>query len=387
MEQFFPGSYQGYKRFLEVEQRKFRHLIPRLRVPYSSWRDYLSWQFIFSLPTLDAHHSLHTKLGKFFSNEDLRMAFTFQAKYLGMSPWECPGTFSMISYMEHARGIYHVMGGLNQITRGMAQALAEDGGQVHLSTAVEEILVEDGQAAGVRLENGETVKADDVIINADFAHAMTHLVKARNRRKYTDEHLHRKKYSCSTFMLYLGLDKLYDVPHHNVVFAKDYRRNVDEVSKGTTPSMDPSLYFQNASVTDSGLAPPGKSTLYVLAPVANNTSGISWEKEAAAYRELVLDTLERRAGLDDLRSHIVTERMITPEDWEQDYAVFNGATFSLAHNIGQMLVFRPHNQFEEWDHCYLVGGGTHPGSGLPTILESGRITAKLILESYGRGLR
>ena len=386
MERLFPGSYQGYQRFLDVESQKFTRLVPRLRVPYSSWRDQLNWQFFSSLPTLDAHQSLHTKLGRYFSDEDLRMAFTFQAKYLGMSPWECPGTFSMIPYMEHARGIYHVMGGLQQITRGMAKAFAEDGGQLHLSTAVQEILVEKGQTTGVRLENGEIVKADDVIINADFAHAMTHLVKPEKRRKYTDERLRRKKYSCSTFMLYLGLDTLYDVPHHNVVFAEDYRKNVEEVAKGRALSADPSIYFQNASVTDPSLAPAGQSALYILAPVPNKTSGIAWDKELSQYRDVVLDTLERRAGLKDLRSHIVTERVLTPDHWEQEHAVFYGATFSLAHNIGQMLVFRPHNKFEEWEHCYLVGGGTHPGSGLPTIFESARISAKLILESYGQTL-
>ncbi len=386
MERLFPGSYQGYQRFLDVESRKFTRLISRLRVPYSSWKPFFNWRFLTSLPTLDAHQSLHTKLGRYFSDEDLRMAFTFQAKYLGMSPWECPGTFSMISYMEHARGIYHVMGGLHRISEAMAKVFEEDGGRLHLSTAVADILVEDGRAVGVRLTDGQVVKADDVIINADFAHAMTHLVKPEHRRKYTDQRLRRKKYSCSTFMLYLGLDRLYDVPHHNVVFAENYRRNVEEVARGHALSQDLSVYFQNASITDPSLAPAGHSALYILAPVPNNNSGISWEQEAAGYRDLVLTTLEQKAGLENLRQHIVTERMVTPKQWEQDHAVFLGATFSLAHNMGQMLVLRPHNQFEEWDHCYLVGGGTHPGSGLPTILESARISAQLILERYGQSL-
>ena len=142
------------------------------------------------------------------------MAFTFQAKYLGMSPWESRGTFSMSSFMEHG-GIYHVMGRPHGISEAMAKVFEENGGRLHLSTAVVEILVDDGRAVGVRLADGQVVKADDVTIHADFAHAMTHLFKPERRRKYTDQRMRRKNYCCPTLMLYLGLDRLYDVPHHN----------------------------------------------------------------------------------------------------------------------------------------------------------------------------
>lgn len=129
---------------------------------------------------------------------------------------------------------------------------------------------------------------------------------------------------------------------------------------------------------DPALAPPGCSALYVLAPVPNNRSGIDWARERGPFREVVLDALETRGGLAGLRGHIQAEICITPADWESQYNVCEGATFNLAHNWGQMIYFRPHNKFEEVDHCHLVGGGTHPGSGLPTIYESGRISANLI---------
>lgn len=386
LDELFPGNYDGYQRFLTREKDKFERLVPCLRIPYSSWGDYLKYQFRQSLPILDAHKSLMAKLGEYFNEEELRIAFTFQAKYLGMSPWECPGTFSIISYIEHAGGIYHVMGGLNQITHGMAKAFAEDGGRLHLSTGVKEILVDGRRAVGVLLENGERVMADDVIVNADFAHAMTTLVPADKRRKYSDAKLQKKKYSCSTFMLYLGVDKTYDLSHHNIFFAQDYRVNVEDIAKRKVLSDDPSVYVQNAVVTDPSLAPEGCSALYVLVPVANNTSGIDWSREAEPFREKVLRILETKAGLSDLRQHIVTERMITPAQWADQKYVYNGATFNLAHNVGQMLGFRPHNKFEELDHCYLVGGGTHPGSGLPTIIESARISSELLLGSYGGSL-
>jgi phytoene desaturase len=266
----------------------------------------------------------------------------------------------------------------------MQKAAEEDGALVHTGTAVKEIVVENRIARGVRLEDGTVVKSDYVIINADFAHAMTHIVNKVNLRKWKQSTLDKKRYSCSTFMLYLGVNKNYDkLPHHNIIFSNDYRQNIDEMTKFKTLSEDPSFYVQNASVTDPSLAPNEKSAIYVLAPVPNNKSTIDWNEQKIPYRDKLLDLIENRGGFAGIRGAIEEEKIITPFDWEQEYAVYKGATFNLAHNVKQMLYFRPHNQFEEFKNCYLVGGGTHPGSGLPTILESGRISANLLMKQDG----
>ena len=387
MEAWIPGSYQGYQKYLEREKKKFETIIPCLRVPYHSLGDYLSWQFIRSLPFLDGHISLYKELGKYFPEPDMRVAFSFQAKYLGMSPWSCPGTFSILSFIEHSGGVYHVKGGLNQLSQGMAKVVREDGGRIHTNTPVKRILTENGTAVGVELESGENLTSDYVVINADFAYAMDNLVEGRIRKKYTRDRLLQKKYSCSTFMLYLGVDKVYDIPHHNIIFAEDYKRNIDEIADLMVLSKDPSFYLQNASVTDDTLAPPGKSAIYVLVPTPNNKSKIDWERSSEPFKELILDLMEKRAGLKDLREHIEVMKIITPLDWQREENVFLGATFNLAHTLGQMLSFRPHNRFEEIKNCYLVGGGTHPGSGLPTIYESGSISAKLIMEQDGMDVK
>jgi phytoene desaturase len=143
------------------------------------------------------------------------------------------------------------------------------------------------------------------------------------------------------------------------------------------------VYVRNASVTDPSLAPEGHSALYILVPVANNESGLDWAQEAPGFRERVLDIVEARLGMQGLRSHIREERCITPWDWEHSLGVYKGATFNLAHSLDQMLYLRPHNRFEEIGGVYLVGGGTHPGSGLPTIYESGRISANLLCRDQG----
>ncbi len=384
MEAFSPGSFAGYEKYLREEKRKYDKLIPCLSVPYSSVGDFFTRQFISSLPLLDAHTSLYGVLSRYFSDPDVRIAFTFQAKYIGMSPWEAPGTFSIISYIEHGGGIYHVTGGLNQLSHSMAKLTREDGGEILTQQEVKRLIIEGGVAKGVELENGQVDTADHVIINADFAQAMKTLVAEEHRPKYTNAALNQKKYSCSTFMLYLGVNKRYDaIPHHNILFADDYQANVQEIVETLKLPENPSFYVQNASVTDPTLAPSGKSALYVLVPVPNNNSGIPWQEVAKRYRDKIIDLMETRGGFEGLREHIEEELVLTPEDWEKR-DVFKGATFNLAHNIGQMLLWRPHNRFEEFDHCYLVGGGTHPGSGLPTIYKSAVISTDLILKQDGQ---
>jgi len=351
---------------------------------YSSIARFFHPDFLKAIPILGIGESLFDVLGHYFKDDNLRLCFTFQSKYLGMSPWLCPGGFAIIPYVEHKFGIDHVKGGLNQISAGMAKAAKDLGAKIHLNKEVKRFQVKNRRIEKIIFKDGAEIDADTVLINADFGHAMADLFDKGVLKKYSEAKLRQKKYSCSTFMLYLGLDKLYETPHHNIYFARDYKKNVDEIAVSKKLSNDFSFYLQNACVTDKSLAPAGKSTLYVLVPVPNNSSGIDWVKQKNAFRKKVLDAIERNTEFKDVREHIVAEKMITPADWENERDVFMGATFNLAHNLGQMLYFRPRNKFEELDNCYLAGGGTHPGSGLPTIFESGRISANLIDKKYNK---
>lgn len=380
----FEGSGDGYVRFMKETGKKLEALTPLLQSRMDRLIHMMQPKVIKALPELEVNKTLYEVLSRYFKDERLKMAFAFQSKYLGMSPWECPGAFTILSYMEHAYGIYHPIGGVNQLSQAMAKVVKELGGRIHTGNGVKKLVIENRAVKGVELENGETELADEVIINGDFAHVMTHLVEPGILKKYTPEKLEKKKYSCSTFMMYLGLDKKYDLSHHTIVFSKDYKKNVEEITNSRILSADPSIYIQNASVTDPTLAPEGKSALYVLAPVPNNFSEVGWAQEQEAFRELVLDIIEEKTEFKGLRDHIVEEKLLTPFGWEQDYSVYKGATFNLGHQLSQMMIFRPHNKFEELDNCWLVGGGTHPGSGLPTILESARITANGIFEQHGK---
>ncbi|MGG4490489.1 phytoene desaturase family protein [Metabacillus idriensis] len=380
LEEFSPGDGKGYIRFMNDTRKKMAALTPILQSKMDRFHHYMSWKVIQALPQLTVTKSLYNVLSNYFQDERVKYAFTFQSKYLGMSPWDCPGAFSILSFMEHEYGIYHPRGGVNQLSKAMGKVLEEYGGKLHLGIGVKKLWIEKKDVKGVILEDGTAVHADEVVINGDFAHVMSNLVDPGILRKFSKERLEKKKYSCSTFMIYLGLDKQYDLPHHSIIFSEDYKKNVEEITKTLKMSGDPSIYIQNASVTDDTLAPEGKSALYILAPVPNNFSGIDWEKHQDSFRDLVFETIEKKTQFKNLRAHIETEKIMTPKNWEEDILVYKGATFNLGHQLTQMMVLRPHNKFEELNHCWLVGGGTHPGSGLPTILESARITTNALMK-------
>ena len=269
------------------------------------------------------------------------------------------------------------------MTAAMARVAERLGVEICLNQPVEEIMFDGRRAVGVRTREG-VHRADALIVNADFARAMSRLVPDRLRHRWTDRKIARKKFSCSTFMMYLGVEGRFDLPHHNIHIADDYPRNLDEIENQHVLSGDPSFYVQNASVTDPTLAPQGMSTLYVLAPVTHQHSNVDWERERDRFRALMLKQISK-AGFVDVEKRIRFERVITPADWDRQYEIHKGATFNLAHSLDQMLHLRPHNRFEDLDGVYLVGGGTHPGSGLPVIFESARISTRLLLVDLGVG--
>ena len=383
----FPGQEEGYKKFLESEKKKYEYMYPCLTMDYSSVFSLMSHKTFKALPHIDLGKNIMDVTSKYFSDELLKLSFTFQSKYLGMSPWKCPGAFTILAYMEHQEGIYHVEGGLSNISEAMAKVIKEHGGKIHLSTPIKKVKTENGIACGVVLESGEEVNADAVFLNADFGYAATHLFDEGVLKKYTKKKVESMDYSCSTFMLYLGIDKVYDEPHHQIVFAKDYKANLQNIFETGLVSDDISLYIRNASVLDKTIAPEGHSSLYVLVPVSNLKKNINWDKETDTLREKVLKIIAERTSMKDLKDHITVEKIITPQDWQQDFNVFLGATFNIAHKLTQMLHLRPHNRFEDVKNCYLVGGGTHPGSGLPTIYESARISVDLLNEDLKKNIK
>jgi phytoene desaturase len=372
----------GVPRFIMDNRKKLDCFRPFLEAPFHTWRDAFRLNVLGLLPTLKPWRSLDSELSSYFADPRVRLAFSFQSKYLGMSPFECPSLFTILSFLEYEYGIFHPRGGCGSVTAALARIAKELGATIRLQEPVTEILFEGRKAVGIRTSAG-TYKADAIVMNADFARAMTRLVPDRLRHRWRDRKLGKKAMSCSAFMMYLGLRGRYeDLCHHTIYISKDYAGNMRDIGRNHTVSADPSYYVQNACVTDPSLAPAGKSTLYILVPVTHQSSRVDWERERPRYRELVLDKLAE-IGAGDIRSRIEFERIITPADWDSDFELYKGAVFGLAHTWSQMLHLRPRNRFAEVEGMYLVGGSTHPGSGLPVIFESARISSRLVLEDLG----
>jgi phytoene desaturase len=370
------------RRFLDDNRTKLARFQPCLEAPFLGWRDLCTWRMLRLLPLLRPWRSLDRELRTYFRDPRVRLGFAFQSKYLGMSPWQCPSLFSILSFLEYEYGVFHPRGGCAAVMENMACVAQALGVDIVLNEPVTSLLFDGRRAVGVRTKSGVHL-AGAVVLNADFARAMTRLIPEALRRRWTDRQIARKRFSCSTFMLYLGLAGCYpNLPHHTIYLAQDYMTNLYDIEHRHVLSEDPSFYVQNACVTDPSLAPPGMSTLYVLIPVTQQHPNVDWRRERQRYRAIALRQLAK-LGLQDVAPRIRFERMVTPEDWEGHYAVYRGATFNLAHNLRQMLHFRPRNRFEDVDAVYLVGGGTHPGSGLPVIFESARITSRLLLEDLG----
>ena len=380
-----PQDAAGFSKFLQENRAKLEMFEPCLERPFEGWKDLLNLRMLKLLPHLRPHQSMDTYLHRFFSDARVRLAFSFQSKYLGMSPFRCPSLFSILSFLEYEHGVWHPIGGCGAVSTGMARIAREMGVEIILDQPVEEILFKGRRATGVRTKQG-VIEADGVVVNADFARAMERLVPNGLRRRWTDGKLAKKKYSCSTFMMYLGVEGEYEHPHHTIHIADDYVKNLDEVENKHVLSDDPSFYVQNPCVTDSTMAPRGHSSLYLLAPVTHQHENVDWNVEKSRFRKLLLKQAAK-AGYGSLEKRIRYERIVTPADWDVDYEIYRGATFNLAHSLDQLLHLRPQNRFEDLDGVYLVGGGTHPGSGLPVIYESARITSRLLAEDLGLKLR
>ncbi len=374
-----PADAANLRAFLADNRKKFGAFKPILQSPFQGWGDFLKLPFHKLMPLMRPGSSVDGDLRRFFADERVRLAFSFQSKYLGMSPFQCPSLFTILSFLEYEYGVHHPIGGCAALSEAMARVAREMGVTIRTGEPVEEVLFEGRRAVGVRT-NQELLQADRIVVNADFARAMENIVPDRLRRRWTDRKLAKKRYSCSTFMLYLGIEGLYkDLDHHTIYFADGYEENLKDIEKRHVLNDNPSFYVQNACVTDPTLARPGTSTLYVLVPVTHTHGNVDWEQERPRYRDLIVSNLAR-IGLDDVESRILYEKVVTPHNWEVDHQIYRGATFNLAHNLGQMLHLRPRNRFDELEGVYLVGGGTHPGSGLPVIFESARITARLLTE-------
>ncbi len=379
-----PNDGPAFERFMNSNRTKLERLTPLLRTRVTSMLDMITLDGLRAGAHVRPWESIYSLMGRFFKDPKVRLALCFQAKYLGMSPYECPGLFSILPFIEYEYGIWHPRGGCNSIVGAMAKACEQMGVEIVTNSPVEQITFDGNRVTGV-LIGGRHYGHDRVVVNADGTWALKNLVPAHLRPRDTNDAIDARRYSCSTFMLYLGLKGRVDLPHHTIYMSGRYEERFRDISHDGRLSDDPSAYVHNPSPLDASLAPPGKSSLYVLLPVTNNRPGqcsLNWDHEMPRLREDAMGQLEEVFGITDIRSRIEVERLVSPLDWQKE-RINHGATFNLAHSFDQLLHRRIPHTYPGVDGLHFVGGATHPGSGLPVIFLSSTITTRHICELAG----
>lgn len=339
------------------------------------------WDLLAAVPNMvrmRAWRSIYALVAKHIQNPKLRMVFSFHPLLIGGNPFSVTSVYSLINTLERRFGVHWAMGGTGALIKGLVNLLEERGAHVRCDAPVTRILIENGRAVGVELENGEQLKSDIVVSNADTAWTYKNLVDKKYRNHWTDRKIANGKYSMSLFVWYFGTKKQYhDVPHHMIMLGPRYRDLLTDIFKRHKLADDFSLYLHRPSASDPSVAPAGCDAFYVLAPVPHLGSGTDWSKQAEPFRQSIQDLLEKTV-MPGLGAEVISQKLMTPQDFKDRLWSYQGAAFGLEPLLLQSAWFRPHNRSEDVPGLYMVGAGTHPGAGVPGVLMSAKALEKVI---------
>jgi len=382
MAEFNPDDADNYDRFIE-ESREIYNAVIRDGLgstPFMDWGTMAS--FIPRALKLKALYPAHSFVKRHFKDPRHQFAFSFHPLFIGGNPFRAPSVYLMIPYLEKAGGVWFAKGGMYSLVQAFEKVFRKIGGEIHTNAPVEKILVENGEATGVRA-NGEVFAVNGVVSNADFYHTYSHLIDERYRSKWTSKKLDRVDYSMSAYLLYLGVKKQYpQLKHHTLILSHRYKELVKDIFDNKILPDDFSMYLHVPTRTDASMAPEGAESMYVLIPEANLESGIDWEKMAPLYTEKVLKFLENDFGLTDLRENIEVQEVFTPQDFLDQRNSHLGSAWGVEPKLTQTAIFRPHNRSEDIGKLYFVGASTHPGAGVPGVLLTAETTERVVLEDF-----
>jgi phytoene desaturase len=380
-----PDDVAGYERFVEYTRKVYQKGYDQLAAePFLNFFDMV--RVAPHLARLRADRSVYDTVARFVEEPHLRQALSFHSLLVGGNPFDTSAIYTLIHYLERKSGVWFPRGGTGAMVRALAQLFQELGGELRLSSAVQRVRLD--QENGRVLHRITTAaRADEafdlVVSNADVHHTYANLYRGVAGAERMQRKLERADWSMSLFVLYFGTDRPYDVAHHTILFGQRYRELLREIFDGPGLPEDFSLYLHAPTVTDPSLAPAGNASFYVLSPVPHlGNAQIDWQRMAPLYKERIYAALE--SHLPELRQHIVCQRWFTPEDFQTQLHAFNGSAFSVAPTLSQSAYFRPHNRDPRIPGLYLVGAGTHPGAGLPGVINSAKATVGVILSDFAK---
>lgn len=354
---------------------------------------------------LHPFESIYSRASRYFRSDRLRRVFTFATMYMGMSPFDAPSTYSLLQYTEAAEGIWYPRGGFQTVLARLVDVGARMSVKYRLSAPVKQVLTspDGGTATGVMLENGETIMADAVVVNADLVYAYSNLLPGslpsqNGKAAAYAKSLRQKDASCSSISFYWALSrKVPELNVHNIFLADQYKESFDSIFKDQTLPDDPSFYVNVPSRIDPSSAPDGCDTVIVLVPVGHllrsrgheteipaEKTEQDWDAIVARARKAVIETITARTGVTPgWEKNIVHETVNTPRTWEDKFNLDKGAILGLSHNFFNVLCFRPAIRARGVKNCYFVGASTYPGTGVPIVLAGAKLTTEEILKDAG----
>lgn len=346
--------------------------------PFRSKFDFYNPYMINQALKLKTLGSADKMMAKYIKNKDIQQMLSFQTLYIGVSPKKGPSLYNIIPMVELLYGVWFIKGGMHTMASSCARLFESLGGLIHYGQEVSSIMTEHHQITGIRLPN-KLVEADYVICNADFPYAMKQLVKDKQiKGKYKDKKIDKLKYSCSCLIFYWGVKG--DFPNlntHNFIISEDLDGNLSSIFDGSIIE-DPSIYLHIPTKLDKTLAPDGHQTFYVLIPVSElSTATYPYDNtQIDYYKTKAIEALKQLPDLADIEENIVLEHIFTPNDFDLRFNAYNGATFGLQPTLTQSNHFRPQSKSRNCDGLYFTGSSTHPGAGVPIVIEGGRIAAE-----------
>jgi len=379
LETFQAGSFQGLLSYLEEGGRHYQLTLDNLVN-----RDFRKASDLFNFKTLSLLLRLkpvtkhYRNMSAYFEDPRLKAAFTFQDIYMGLSPFEAPATFSMMPYTELAHGVWYPKGGMYRIVETLMDLAREAGVKFIFNTTIKQIDTSSTHARGILLADGTHIHADVFLANADLPYVYKNLLPQDEK----SESLSHKRFSCSVISFFWGMDRTYEkLGPHTLFLADEYRENFERIDRDLSLPANPSLYIHAPTRLDPSMAPRGQDTLIAIVPVGHLSKDgeQNWGRLRDEARQHVFRRLQL-LGITDFKSHIKFEESYTPLTWRKRYNLMMGSTHGLAHTLTQMAYFRPSNRHPRYKNLYFVGASTHPGTGIPTAMVSGRLVSKRIMD-------
>ena len=378
IEDISKDDVEGYQKLVSFTKKIFDKGFTELAdVPFD--KPFVMLQQLPALLKLKSYKSVYSLVSSFIKNEKLRRVLSMHPLLVGGNPFTTTSIYGLILYLEKKWGIHYSMGGTGNIIKGLEKLMLEEGIDIIKNSEVTEIISKSNKITGIKLNNQEIIKAENVVCNADPPAFYEKMLKKNGQGSFIfNWKKKRMEYSMGLFVYYFGTKKIYeDVEHHTIKFGNKYKEHLEDIFNNKKLNNDISYYLHRPSATDKSMAPEGNDCFYVLVPVPNNQSKIDWQTEGENMKNLVIDKMEKDL-MPNLRENIVADFYLTPDYFEKELNTKFGSGFSIQPKFTQSAYFRFHNKSEIYDGLYFVGAGTHPGAGVPGVLSSAKVLDKLL---------